>query len=333
MSLFPRLVVPAALVSALFTQCTPKKVATSGTKDSDQPTAGRPTEAQPTAPTPATAKGYKVRAERHTTLLAASVQPGPYGAIDPSLRCLVRSGTELTLKEAPKVENEEDAYALVELFAPAPLVNPADAGMGPVSFANETAVCPHLKVWITIGAFVASASAEEIGDTSTDQNAVVNAASLGCCAYPLSARAPTCAEAGGGVGGFGSGRGGGRLHGGCDLYGNVGTPIYAIDDGVVLDQYYFYCDTDALEVRHGTRVVRYGEIKPGSAPFRAGAVIKKGQRIASMGRLSCYYQPMLHFELYSGQTSGPLSAGGPYRRRSDLQNPTEGLMKWRTYLP
>jgi murein DD-endopeptidase MepM/ murein hydrolase activator NlpD len=287
-------------------------------------------------PTPTTqaAEGFHIKAERHSALLAEREKPGPYGAIDPTNRCLARSGTELILKEAPKVANDGDQFALVELLSPAPAANPADAGMASVSFANETADCPHMKVWISIGAWISSAHAAEVNDNSATRAGTINGASPGCCEYPLKARAPTCGEAGGGAGGFGSGRGGGRLHGGCDLYGNVGTPIYAIDDGVVLDQYYFYCDTDALEVRHGNRVVRYSEIKSGSAPFPAGTVIKKGQKIAAMGRLSCYYQPMLHFELYSGEASGPLTTrSGSYQRRSDLQNPTQGLMQWRTYLP
>jgi murein DD-endopeptidase MepM/ murein hydrolase activator NlpD len=151
--------------------------------------------------------------------------------------------------------------------------------------------------------------------------------------YPMGAWVPTCGEAGGGSGGFAVARdGGARKHAGCDMYATVGKPIYAIEDGVVLDAYPFYCDTDAIEVK-GSRVVRYGEIRsrsPSKYNVQVGQRVKKGQIIAEVGHLSCYHQPMLHFELYRGDATGSLTnASYPFKRRSDLLNPTQGLFQWR----
>jgi murein DD-endopeptidase MepM/ murein hydrolase activator NlpD len=145
--------------------------------------------------------------------------------------------------------------------------------------------------------------------------------------FPTKTQQGFCEGAGDGVGAFGAGRGGGRLHGACDIYNPEGTPIYAVADGTVLDDGYpFYCSTDALEVDHGTYLVRYGEIRPGSAALKKGQKVKAGQLLAKTGLLDCYHQPMLHFEMYSGKASGSLGGnGGPYQRRSDLVNPTNWL--------
>ncbi len=152
--------------------------------------------------------------------------------------------------------------------------------------------------------------------------------------YPLASWAETCEEAGDGIGAFGALRDSGRRkHAGCDIYSNRGRPIYAVEDGVVLASYGFKCDTDALEVK-GSKVIRYGEIIAGS-PERHGVhngdTVKKGQIIAEVGRLSCYSQAMLHFELFSGDAKGPLTDWDDklFRRRSDLTNPTTLLKQWR----
>ena len=127
---------------------------------------------------------------------------------------------------------------------------------------------------------------------------------------------------------FGSNRKKGRLHAGCDLYAPVGTAIYAMDDGEVLkDVYFFYLGTYALEVKHTNFVARYGEIKGVAAGIKKGTKIKKGQLIAYVGELKGLNMSMLHLELYSGTGSGPLTVRGnkPYQRRSDLIDPTSIL--------
>ncbi|UQA57702.1 peptidoglycan-binding protein [Polyangium aurulentum] len=144
---------------------------------------------------------------------------------------------------------------------------------------------------------------------------------------------------------FGSRRSGGtRAHGGCDLYQPLGTWVHAVADGEVIQgPYAFYCQTYALEVNHGSFVVRYGEIQ-GFSPVKRGDKVKAGQRIAKVGHLVGISVPsdMLHFEMYSGKASGPLtvrgggaktSSGVPYMRRSDLMDPTSYLKQWANNLP
>lgn len=154
-----------------------------------------------------------------------------------------------------------------------------------------------------------------------------------CFTFPTKNKSTRiCEEAGDGIGAFGASRdGGSRKHAGCDLYGNPGDTLYAIADGTLIQQpYLFYCDTDALEVRHGKRVVRYGEIRSKSGVNLDN--IRVGQPLARIGKLSCYHQSMLHFELYAGTVTGTLSGGGVFRRRSDLLDPTSFLKAWRAAL-
>jgi murein DD-endopeptidase MepM/ murein hydrolase activator NlpD len=139
--------------------------------------------------------------------------------------------------------------------------------------------------------------------------------------------------------------GGARLHAGCDLYFPKGTPIHAIADGVVVrGPYPFYCETFALEIDHGPFLARYGEIQS-KTEVTAGATVRAGQKIASVGHLVGIKVPsdMLHFELYDKSMSGPLTVasdsgsamknGVPFMRRKDLIDPTVNLNHWRENLP
>lgn len=126
----------------------------------------------------------------------------------------------------------------------------------------------------------------------------------------------------------------GRLHAGCDLLGKPHTPIYAIADGTLLRGPYQFTGpknnlpvTDAVEIRHGKLLVRYGEIMPGS--YVGGKTVRKGQVIAKIGDCK-----MLHFELYTdGASTASLTGGGSYKRRSDVTNPAPYLEKWVKNLP
>jgi hypothetical protein len=130
---------------------------------------------------------------------------------------------------------------------------------------------------------------------------------------------------------FGSCRDGcSRRHAAADLYGQIGRPIYAVADGTVLDFYAFYLGTYALVVDQGDFVARYGEIK-GNLPsgVYVGARVKRGQHVGTVGNLIGLSINMLHFERFSGRSSGPLSNDvPPFFRRSDLVNPTADLNAW-----
>lgn len=121
-----------------------------------------------------------------------------------------------------------------------------------------------------------------------------------------------------------------RLHAGCDLLANVGTPILAMADGkVVRNLYHFYSGTYALEVKHRYQgkwiLVRYGEVKQRVAPgIKKGTEVKQGDVIAYVGRLGSG-SSMLHLEMYDdGENRGRLTVLGrnKFMRRSDVRDPT-----------
>ncbi len=158
-----------------------------------------------------------------------------------------------------------------------------------------------------------------------------------CCTFPLKLVPSEFCE-GDPVKGFGAGRtssdGSFRQHAACDLYGDVGAGIYAVDDGKVLDFYDFYLGTYALVVQHPGFLIRYGEVSGVVGGIGAGSIVKKGQKIALIGRLEGLSYSMLHFEMYSGNASGELSNDQlPFKRRSDLVNPIPQIKKWLKNLP
>lgn len=119
-----------------------------------------------------------------------------------------------------------------------------------------------------------------------------------------------------------------RLHAGCDLYAPPGTPVLAIEDGMVtLGPYLFYDVVYAIEVSHASGMVRYGEISHVAWGVKAGVAVKAGQIIAYVGKMKSVAQSMLHFEMYSGASHGQLTDLSclPYLRRADLVDPTAVL--------
>jgi murein DD-endopeptidase MepM/ murein hydrolase activator NlpD len=154
-----------------------------------------------------------------------------------------------------------------------------------------------------------------------------------CCQFPIAVRPHNDFTQG--MARFGANRNGGRRkHAASDLYQDLRTPILAVKDGEVLkDLYLFYKKTYALEVIHdGGFVVRYGEITSKRPPIdvSAGASVAKGQTVGYMGKIKTRKKipPMLHFELFSGERKGSLSGKGKYRRRADLINPSQYLIRW-----
>ena len=95
---------------------------------------------------------------------------------------------------------------------------------------------------------------------------------------------------------------------------------------VAYGPYLFYRGTYAIEFRLDSgKVVRYCEIEKVATGVAVGSKLTEGTLIAYVGKM--YVDSMLHFELYDGTGSGPLTvrSNPPYQRRSDLINPTDYL--------
>lgn len=105
-----------------------------------------------------------------------------------------------------------------------------------------------------------------------------------------------------------------------DLAAPHGTPVLAMDDGMVLRApYYFYSGTYALEIQHPQFIARYGEISR-VTEVNVGDTVKEGQVIAYVGDQAG--DDMLHIEFCSGRLRGDLSyppgTHPPYDRRDDV---------------
>jgi murein DD-endopeptidase MepM/ murein hydrolase activator NlpD len=137
--------------------------------------------------------------------------------------------------------------------------------------------------------------------------------------------------------------GGKRAHAGCDLKAPVGTPIYAVKDGIVVRKpSLFYAGTYAIEIDHGDFLIRYGEVDPVTYVTKGDHVVA-GQLIGRVGDLEGSTNSMLHLEMYDKSAEGPLTVGSgeskfapdgrPFYRRKDLIDPTAKLNAWSLNLP
>ncbi len=112
-----------------------------------------------------------------------------------------------------------------------------------------------------------------------------------------------------GTGGVSRGFTGVYAHNGIDIWGAVGTPIYAVDSGVVvLVEYGSYGYGIQVMVDHGNGVrTRYAHNS--SLNVQLGDTVVQGQQIAGMGSTGNSTGSHLHFEvIVNGTTVNP----GPY---------------------
>ena len=95
----------------------------------------------------------------------------------------------------------------------------------------------------------------------------------------------------------------GALHGGIDLAGPIGTPIYAVSDGVVADAGPTNSGYGAwVKIRHSDGTVTlYGHIN--SWDVQIGQRVFAGDQIAGIGNRGYSTGPHLHFEVLLGGTS------------------------------
>jgi len=90
----------------------------------------------------------------------------------------------------------------------------------------------------------------------------------------------------------------GRKHNGIDISADVGTNIYAADNGTVI--YSQYNDGGfgyLLQIDHGNGVVTY-YAHCNELLVPAGAVVAKGDVIATVGNTGRSTGPHLHFEVH-----------------------------------
>jgi murein DD-endopeptidase MepM/ murein hydrolase activator NlpD len=104
-------------------------------------------------------------------------------------------------------------------------------------------------------------------------------------------------------------------HGGIDLVGKLGQPIFAAGKGVVVDIQPRVSSTFGYQVviNHGNSVfTQYAHLQPGSLKMKPGDTVEAGQQIAGMGRSGNTPKAgdtHLHFEVRLGSPR-PAAAGG-----------------------
>jgi murein DD-endopeptidase MepM/ murein hydrolase activator NlpD len=106
------------------------------------------------------------------------------------------------------------------------------------------------------------------------------------------------------------------LHTGLDFPGDVGTPIHAAAGGLVLESRWHPEYGQLVEIDHGNGLsTRYAHCS--KVLVAAGALVKRGQRIALIGNSGRSTGPHLHFEvLLDGVPQDPARflAGGALAR-------------------
>lgn len=164
------------------------------------------------------------------------------------------------------------------------------------------------------------------GETIIEGSTIVVDNTTGDFRFPTEQRPSSDYTHGSGGRYFGASRSG-RKHAACDLLRPNGEKVFAVSHGTILQRYRFYEGTDAIEVKHDSgHVVRYGEVSTRAVTHSGvGDRVLKGQHIGYIAHLR-----MLHFEMYSGSGTGPLTVrgAGQYSRRSDLIDPTNFLKQW-----
>jgi len=141
--------------------------------------------------------------------------------------------------------------------------------------------------------------------------------------------------------------GGWRLHKGTDYAANMGTPVRAIGDGVVVREGWGNGYGNVVEIRHRNGfITRYGHLSRFARGLHTASRVTIGQTIAYVGSTGMSTGPHLHFEvLVNGQQRDPRvalrSSGGepiPQAERDEfarvkdqllasLETPTTGVTK------
>lgn len=128
-----------------------------------------------------------------------------------------------------------------------------------------------------------------------------------------------------------------HVHEGVDLYCEPGTPVVAVEPGVVVQVVAFtgpraglpwWLDTDAVMVEGASGVVLYGELV---AEVQPGVVVQAGERLGQVARVlrndKGRPMAMLHLELHEPGTRAAPEWRDTSSRPASLRDPTEYLLR------
>ena len=128
------------------------------------------------------------------------------------------------------------------------------------------------------------------------------------------------------------------VHTGIDLYAEPGTPVHAVEDGLVVAIENFtgpsagspwWLETKALLVEGASGVVCYGEIEVAEG-ISVGASVPRAARLGTVLPVLRKFKgrptTMLHLELYEPGTRASVVWGLGEQRPSWLQDPTTLLL-------
>jgi murein DD-endopeptidase MepM/ murein hydrolase activator NlpD len=130
------------------------------------------------------------------------------------------------------------------------------------------------------------------------------------------------------------------IHTGIDLFAKIGTPVYAIEDGVVNNIIQFtgaragskwWNPTRAVLIQGKSGVFLYGEIKP-TRGLAKGDKVKEGTEIGTVMQVLRKNKglptSMLHLELYTGGTTDAVWWKHNEPKPVNLKDPTVYVLMW-----
>ena len=167
----------------------------------------------------------------------------------------------------------------------------ADAGAAAVADSIDD-VTPELDVTPQI---LAISDAKPVTNLSEQLNKAVEA-SAARAAADQAARAPQAASPADGIITSGFGPRWGSFHAGIDIANANGTPIRAVEDGVVIDAGYASGYGQWVRLQHADGTVTiYGHVE--TIDVSMGQHVTAGQKIAGMGNLGFSTGTHLHFQV------------------------------------
>lgn len=103
-----------------------------------------------------------------------------------------------------------------------------------------------------------------------------------------------------------------RLHKGVDYHSDVGGPVLAGGDGVVIEMVYRNDYGNMLLIDHGGGVyTRYAHLASFGPGLAQGVAVKAGEQIGLMGNTGAYAIPVhLHYEVLTGDYNTPKKSFG-----------------------